>query len=73
MELPTFTFRIIRESEHFVFIAPPSRKTTVGQALHEMEFILSHGLRPILKVDGPVDYADLSGWICERLPKNEVG
>lgn len=53
--------RILREYEHCVLIAPPSRNSKGSDMPEEVEFVLANGYRPLLAI--------ATGFICEKIVK----
>lgn len=64
--LPKFELRILKETDHYAFIAPPSKETLVSQVLEEWEFIRSMGYRPLYAMTSQF-IPGLEGVICEKL------
>lgn len=55
--------RIVKETEHFIWIAPPDPKLTHSAVLDELEFLVQHGFRPLF----PLQWSAQEGWICEKM------
>lgn len=61
------TIRILTETEHYVYLAPPNKGTAVMQLLDELEFIRAAGYRPLFPIVGAGFSEGDEGIVCEKL------
>ena len=59
--------RIIKETEHYAYVAPPNRQTTAIGFLDELEFLLASGYRPLFPIVGGGFTEGDEGIVCEKL------